>query len=174
MVVLASLLWGYFKCEQPLHKRASAIPGFHLERDRQEMGCGKRPYFAQVLIARLAAIFDDSICESLPHFLGALFWGLTIPWGHVIWGLFWARLEFSSNQQKVIVWLMLLILRNKDLCDHMEKVIELLLVRLNCNSVICCLTINQLKVFTEATNRALPKHTADIEFPVTSQKRFYY
>ena len=33
------------------------------------MGCGKRRYFAQVLIARLAAIFDDSICESLlPHF----------------------------------------------------------------------------------------------------------
>ena len=56
----------------PLTKRAYAAPGICWKEDRQEMGCGKRRYFAQVLIARLAAIFDDSICESLiPHFSGA-------------------------------------------------------------------------------------------------------
>ena len=93
------------------------------------------------------------------HIFQGLFWGLTLPTRLVIWGIFLARLEFSSSQQNlVIVWLMLLISWNKDLCDHMEKMIKLSLVRLNGNSVICWLTINQLK-FSES-NQALPEITA--------------
>ena len=58
----------------PFTQRAYAAPGICWEEGRQEMGCGKRRYFAQVLIAGLAAIFDDSICESLmPHFSEAFF-----------------------------------------------------------------------------------------------------
>ena len=93
------------------------------------------------------------------HIFQGLFWGLTLPLRLVIWGIFLARLEYSSSQQNlVIVWLMLLISWNKDLCDHMEKMIKLSLVRLNGNSVICWLTINQLK-FSES-NQALPETTA--------------
>ena len=93
------------------------------------------------------------------HIFQGLFWGLTLPTRLVIWGIFLARLEFSSSQQNlVIVWLMLLISWNKDLCDHMEKMIKLLLVRINGNSVICWLTINQL-MFSES-NQALPETTA--------------
>ena len=144
----------------PLTKRAYAAPGICWKEDRQEMGCGKRRYFAQVLIARLAAIFDDSICESLiPHFFRGFFDAWHYHEDMSFGAYFWARLEFSSSQQNVvIVWLMLLFSWNKDLCDHMEKMIKLLLVRLNGNSVICWLTINQLK-FSES-NQALPETTA--------------